>query len=211
MPKSLENQFISDHYTSLLHLERETLDTERDYIYDGLGNQTAISISNNGNTIEINKLEMPKSSEFTTLTGFFIDLLFPVGSIYLTTSTISPSAQFFGTVWENVSKGRVVVGVGELESKTFNAENNIGEYSHTISIDQIPKHSHAFANTDYPYAVTWHSEGTISRQEAGSKDNKSYSFPGSKPIAQSIAEEGGGEPFDSTPPTYGVYVWKRIS
>ena len=45
MPASLENQFISDLYTSLLHLSGAELGNAVNQVYDGVGNRTGIALS----------------------------------------------------------------------------------------------------------------------------------------------------------------------
>lgn len=63
-----------------------------------------------------------------------IDMIYPIGSIYMTTSTVSPAVLFGGT-WERI-KGRCIVGVDENDtdfgtvSKTGGgqAHNNLQPY-----------------------------------------------------------------------------------
>lgn len=43
-----------------------------------------------------------------------VDLIYPIGSIYMTTSTVSPAVLFGGT-WERI-KGRCIVGVDESDT-----------------------------------------------------------------------------------------------
>ena len=43
-----------------------------------------------------------------------VDLIYPIGSIYMTTSTVSPAVLFGGT-WERI-KGRCIVGVDENDT-----------------------------------------------------------------------------------------------
>lgn len=48
MPESLTDHFISDEYTSLLHLSASSLRQQQHPIYDGIGNASSISIALSG-------------------------------------------------------------------------------------------------------------------------------------------------------------------
>ena len=124
MSASLENQFISDRYTSLLHLSGSSITAVLDSVHDGLGNATPIQISDarvvigagssiidvneDEASVSINNIQLPTASTATTL----YDVIFPVNSIYLTATNINPSNSFSGTVWELVSEGRYLAGIG---------------------------------------------------------------------------------------------------
>lgn len=58
-----------------------------------------------------------------------IGIKFPIGYIYLSTSSTNPSAYFGGT-WQRISNGKVLVGVDENDTD-FNAPNLTGEKKHT--------------------------------------------------------------------------------
>ena len=53
-----------------------------------------------------------------------VDLMYPVGSIYLSTNSINPS-EYFGGEWEQWGKGRVPVGV-DMSDSDFNSVEKIG-------------------------------------------------------------------------------------
>jgi hypothetical protein len=109
------------------------------------GEVVADSLSVNGSPID------------TFLTLAF-DKLFPIGCIYTTEDPTDPS-NLFGGRWVNVAQGRYLVGVGEGTDKNgvkkvFSAGNNDGENAHTITVDEIPSHTHTFSTTSvlrYPY------------------------------------------------------------
>ena len=71
------NQFISDRYTSLIHLSGNNLTEDFDGVYDGKGNYTGIEISTSD--VSIHNVTMLKSATDTTL----LDLIYPVNSIFL--------------------------------------------------------------------------------------------------------------------------------
>jgi microcystin-dependent protein len=68
------------------------------------------------------------------------DLIYPVGSIYMSTSATNPSGLFGGT-WAAWGAGRVPVGVAA--SGTFNTvEKTGGAETHTLTTAQMPSHTH---------------------------------------------------------------------
>ena len=81
-----------------------------------------------------------------------IDKVYPVGSIYITTSNKNPSETFGGT-WESYGQGRTLIGAGEgkdsnNETKTFAVDEKGGEYKHTLTVSELAKHYHWMPNGD---------------------------------------------------------------
>ena len=130
MPESLENQFISDLYTSLLHLSGAELTNKLNKVFDGAGNSTGLALS--GDRVVINNYIYPKG--YATAVEW-LDAFWPVGSVKLTFNDQNPGDYLLpprnaltdqntkdypgiaGTRWEQVAQGRFLVGVGEDEVK----------------------------------------------------------------------------------------------
>lgn len=84
-----------------------------------------------------------------------LEVLYPVGSIYLSKNSTSP-ASIIGGSWTQI-QGAILGAIGESISNGYGGDK-------TISIDQMPKHKHsvkwsndpddekevAFTNQDYP-------------------------------------------------------------
>lgn len=82
-----------------------------------------------------------------------VDFIYPVGSLFISTTSTSPSAYLGGT-WERWGQGRVPVSVSDTDSD-FNAANKTGgEKTHTLSTGEMPSHSHA--------------KGTLATSDSGS-------------------------------------------
>lgn len=204
MSASLENQFISDRYTSLLHLSGSNLTDNLDFVYDGLGNQTPIQVSND--KVVINNVEQPPS--LTNSTVKFFDLMFPVNSIYLTADDTNPTTRFSGTTWELVSEGRYLAGIGTGSdtnsiSKTITEgsdSDNFGEYEHRLTEAEMPRHNHDISTRRRRYGRT----NSNSRDQSGP-------FDPAAPVHVTTSFEGSSERHNNSPPYFGVYVWKRTS
>jgi len=128
MPESLANEFISDLYTSLLHLSGAKLENKLNKIFDGAGNSTGLALS--GDRVVVNNYIYPRG--YATAVEW-LDAFWPVGSIKLTFNDQNPGDYLLpprnildgqdptnfpgiqGTKWERVGEGRFLVGVGEDE------------------------------------------------------------------------------------------------
>lgn len=75
-----------------------------------------------------------------------VDLIYPIGSIYMSTSETNPGL-LFGGVWKSFAEGRTIIGVGSDKDElgntyTFSANKNAGRYSHKLIASELPSHSH---------------------------------------------------------------------
>ena len=71
-----------------------------------------------------------------------LELVFPIGSTYITQTNSNPSTILgFGT-WERL-KGKICLGVEEEDSTLNEIGKTGGEKEHTLTIAEIPSHSHS--------------------------------------------------------------------
>ncbi|MDD6387624.1 MAG: DUF859 family phage minor structural protein [Bacilli bacterium] len=142
-----------------------------------------------------------------------LDLVYPVGSIYLSTSDLNPST-FFGGLWEQIAQGKTLIGVGtgtdiNEVSKTFAVGDTGGEYEHTLTIDEMPNHQHdvndfsygrwGITVTGYNDASGWNTPSIRSLTGAGSSGTLM------------AAPAGKGLSHNNMQPYLAIYIWKRIS
>ena len=64
------------------------------------------------------------------------DVIYPIGSIYETTSSVSPS-ELFGGTW-NLIDDVFLLGAGN----SYSVKTTGGEANHTLTINEMPSHSH---------------------------------------------------------------------
>ena len=125
-----------------------------------------------------------------------VNHIYPVGSIFLSFTNVNPSVRFTGTTWVQVSQGRFVVGVGTgndgIQNKIFEAGNNTGEYTHQLTIAEMPSHTHQ----------------TYGRQSTDD-DEGSGNNPSAKSFLTESSATGGDQYHNNTPPGFGLYVWQR--
>ena len=146
-------------------------------------------------------------------------LIYPVGSIYLSTSTTNPSSYFGGT-WEAVAQGRTLIGVNTSDtdfnsamktggSKTKNMTHSHGLWSRGIALIGAPQGNAAgigyvgWGNGDGPDSL--YSVGGTSHNAAGHpKRSHNTRLDGSTDDAMSST-------FNIMPPYYTCYIWRRTA
>ena len=117
-----------------------------------------------------------------------VDLIYPVGSLYMTTNTISPETLFGGT-WEKITSDAYLKIVDS-------AAGNLGGTSsdHKIPISSMPSHNHGLGH------------GVM---EAGnSAHNFFYGGSSYEGALFATGNTGGGNAY--YPYYYGIYLWRRI-
>ena len=225
----LTNQFISDRYTSLLHLSGAQMTSPlaegqtSHGVYDGKGNYTGIGVTTTN--ISFNNITMPKSTTDTTLVDYF----FPIGSIFISLDNVNPGVRMTETVWELVSEGLFLAGVGTGTDKNDKTaaitadDTNRGEYEHTLTVEEAPDHTHKAAGdkggehffTINDANTTPQSTGAHGPSDGPNTDNDAQWWPYVGQVWNSSPSDNEravvGQSHNNMPPSYGVYVWKRTS
>lgn len=74
-----------------------------------------------------------------------LDRAHPIGSVYLNIGGADPATAFGGT-WKKI-EGSYLLTSGSYDGVTLSAGKTVGEARHTITADEMPRHSHS-GNTD---------------------------------------------------------------
>lgn len=125
------------------------------------------------------------------------NLIYPVGSIYMSTVNVNPATLFGGT-WEQL-EDRFLLGAGT----TYAAGATGGEAAVTLTADQIPSHSHSISS-----AIGWPVNANSTEHLV---DNWGYSGWPRVPKITSTGNAGGGQAHNNMPPYIVVYMWKRLT
>lgn len=133
-----------------------------------------------------------------SLSGVNIDMIYPVGSIYITVDdTFDPNTAFTGTTWVPI-EDRFLLAAGS----TYSNGSTGGSATVTLTTDQIPSHRHLATSKTTSYA-------------SGSQTNwRCMSFDGTNAdYSQDIytGYTGGGQAHENMPPYLAVCVWKRTA
>lgn len=150
-----------------------------------------------------------------------VNLMFPVGAVYITMGNTNPGT-FLGGTWEQFSQGRVLMGVGtgtddNSTSQTFTENDRSGEYTHTLTENEMPSHRHKFHSNwaDRGYNIPdgyriWGALITLSGDSNGVLTGYN-AYPGNNTGYMSMLSTGGGETHNNVQPYQTVYFWKRIA
>lgn len=126
-----------------------------------------------------------------------VDLVYPIGSIYMSVNGTNPGTLFGGT-WEQL-EDRFLLGAGS----GYTAGSTGGEANHTLTISEMPSHDHPIT-TGYEAATA--ASGGTSYLVAGYSGS---ARPTNMPFR--IGNRGGGQPHNNMPPYLAVYMWKRTA
>ena len=122
-----------------------------------------------------------------------LDAVWPVGSIYLSASEISPET-LFGGIWEQV-KDRFLLAAGDV----YEPGETGGEAQHTLTKAEMPAHTHG-------YDFTGQSDVTgVTAIRLYDADGRRNEYQGAS------ASAGGGTAHNNMPPYLAVYVWRRTA
>lgn len=124
-----------------------------------------------------------------------IDILYPVGAHFITTSDDNPQALFGHGVWAKVESGRTLLGV----SSSYALGSKGGESTHTLTVNEMPAHYHGTTRA------------THSRNgDNADKATKDYGRP-STASGVYTNSTGGSAAHNNMQPYIKVIVWKRVS
>ena len=147
-------------------------------------------------TISEKKIEDKDQNLLDTL-----NMVYPVGSIYMSVNSTSPASLFGGT-WEQI-KDRFLLAAGD----TYSAGSTGGEATHTLTVDEMPSHYHRGMDIDGVYVFGWDS-GT----KVGFDFMRQTNYSGNKTAERlSTLSTGGSQPHNNMPPYITVYMWKRTA
>ena len=123
-----------------------------------------------------------------------IDLVYPVGAVYISMNQTSPQTLFGGT-WTQI-QGRFLIGAGTA----YPAGSTGGEATHTLTASEIPDHTHTFKYTGQSVTTGVNS---IRLYQAASNQYNAYSGGQSSNC--------GGQAHNNLPPYMAVYMWTRTA
>ena len=142
-----------------------------------------------------------------TLTQSIFNQIYPVGAVYISTSSTSPATLFGGT-WTAIGGGRVLQTVS---GSTPAAGQNYGANTRAITTSNMPSHSHGFTDFTFQESISHGGQtGQGLGQGLGSGDSDSDNYP-ARPRSATTGTTGSGTNFDVRQASYGVYMWKRAS
>lgn len=172
-------------------------------------------------------LSMPNSYN-SSHTGEWQDdlfnLIYPIGSVYISVNDISPATLFGGT-WEQIQDkfimcaGSTYAGGTSGGSITSGEPSNNTSGSTAITVDQMPSHTHRlYCGYNDQEAHTNDGYDTL-RYQQWARGGRGYKY-GAVGVNYFIEHTGGNQghthtlsshTHNTTPPYIALYVWKRTA
>lgn len=162
------------------------------------------------------------AAEINLLAGGIFDIIYPVGTIYESTSSANPSTYFTGTTWARYGNGRVTVGQDSSDGSFDSVNDTGGAKTVSLTSAQMPSHTHSFSGTtssngshNHTYTYEYARGSGISGAADGASSmvtgttstvgNHNHTFSGTTGGA------GSGSAHENMPPYCVVYRWKRTA
>ena len=120
---------------------------------------------------------------------------FLVGDLFFTTNNTNPATRFGGT-WQLYGKGRTIVGYDPNDTDFDTIGKTGGEKTHTLTIDEMPKHRHTYDRfTDPSYF----------------DNNGSGRLGGYYNATNNTGYEGGNQAHNNLQPYITTYIWIKTA
>lgn len=140
----------------------------------------------------------------------YIQRIYPVGSLYLSTISTNPSDLLgFGT-WEAWGKGKAIVGLDPDDADFDTAEETRGAKTHTLTSAELP-------DTDikvYDGSNWFPLFGTGSSDQSGYFGRPATEFPNAANTGSLTGKakmDGGSGAHNNIQPSIVAYLWKRTA
>lgn len=168
------------------------------------------TVSVNNGRLDINNDDDEHGKVYMNGT-YWLDIVYPVGSIYTSVNSTNP-ANLFGGTWEQIAQGCTLIGVGtgtdvNGTSQSFTSGASGGEYTHRITYDEMCNHNH------------WQYSNITSVEAGGYGLTASSSFQNRVVISADVANNntpsitfsGKSAGHNNIQPYLAVYFFERIA
>lgn len=135
---------------------------------------------------------------------------YPIGSIYLSINDTNPS-KWFGGTWEQIAKGRTLVGVDTNDTDFNTVKKTGGEKTHTLTVDEMPSHNHLFDRTSSgtgwtDYAIVDSAVSVNNQWGVHFEIASGYYASNAR-----MTETGGSKSHNNLQPYFACYIWCRTA
>lgn len=134
---------------------------------------------------------------------YLINLIYPVGSIYLSIKNVNPGTYLPDTKWVSWGSGRVPVGVSSSDTNFNTVEKTGGESTHKLTIDELASHNHS--REQEGRNLMWDVQGLPELGGLSSGSNVMACWN------RLTTNTGGDKPHNNLQPYITCYMWKRTA
>lgn len=145
-----------------------------------------------------------------------IDVIYPIGSIYMSMSATNPADLFGVGTWKRISQGRMLLGA---DDSTYKAGATGGEETHTLTAEEMPAHSHSgttSTNGNHTHGVPDCGDYGGSGNGFDSGDHGVYrhvntTSAGNHNHTFTTDNSGGSAAHNNMSPYLVCYIWQRTA
>lgn len=160
-----------------------------------------------------------KAGNNVPLASALLDMVYPVGSIYMSVNNVSPQS-FLGGTWVAWGAGKVPVSVANGDSDFGTVEKTGGEKTHKLINSEMPRHIHTTdtkagsGRKSVPGsndAVMFVRNGAIEATQYFNIDTQTPPYGDFLSLTITVNASGGDEPHNNLQPYITCYMWKRTA
>ena len=152
------------------------------------------NLDSEGN-LTVNSLTISDANNNTLSFEAIFNRIYPIGSIYISTTDTNPGTLFTGT-WEKI-ENRFLLASGS----SYQLGSTGGEATHKLTINELPSHTHNASAGQFISTSPNVTPGTVMSFDSG--QYKRYSM-------NSTSSTGGSKDHNNMPPYLVVSIYKRI-
>ena len=211
-----DNAFTGTNtFTKGIVAKEDTTSTTDTTTYNG-NHISRVRLSKVGGTSASYNYALPDKSGTFMLKEELLDTIYPVGCIYISTTSTSPASFMPNTTWEKI-EGKFLIG----SSISYPLGTTGGEATHTLTADEMPSHSHG--GNSYLHSVSFGETSSLPYKTSYIDLDKVVEDSvviqwNTTPIAVEhtttfndapTSETGGNLAHNNIPPYLSVSIWKR--
>ena len=152
--------------------------------------------------VEINAVKNETKAEINAVKDEIKRATSHVGQIILSTTlnTADKVKNIYGGNWEAFGAGKVLIGAGSNGGRSFTAGSTGGEYTHTLTINEMPSHTHTVTDRYF-------------KRNQGDQLGNTHGdeLLGNTYTTETTSAAGGGQAHNNMQPYVVVYMWRRVS
>lgn len=168
---------------------------------------------------EYTNTRLKEESIQSIVNSSLLELVYPIGSVYISTNSINPSTLFgFGT-WNQI-QDKFLLAAGSA----YSAGSTGGEATHKLTVSEMPAHTHnaGVDNFQLQIALNINSDSTARREVkidtssgvyAITADSSQDDYNGIDDVrtVSNTGSTGSSTAHNNMPPYIAVYIWYRVS
>ena len=159
------------------------------------------------------------SVNYAQIRDQIFDTMYPVGSVYISTTLTNATqvTEKFGGTWEAYGQGRTIIGAGtgtdtNNASKSFTVNSTGGEYTHKLTITEMPSHNHSLQSiSGYDDKNFINGDGKFHIQNSDTTVGFSSAVNAAYYYGTTYGTTGGDSTHNNIQPYITVYMYKRTA